>query len=49
MGDITEKTEPIYLINTTSNKKNRVRSKILTEHGFVPSAGVEPARFPTGV
>jgi len=40
----------IYLMNSKlGNNKSRVRTKIRSDHGFVPSAGVEPARFPTGV
>ncbi|MEN0055991.1 MAG: recombinase family protein [Mucilaginibacter sp.] len=49
-GKINEAVRLIYLINNKfPNKKNRVRTKIRTDYGFVPSAGVEPARFPTGV
>lgn len=40
----------IYQINNMlGHKKNRIRTKIRTVSGLVPSAGVEPARFPTGV
>lgn len=40
----------IYLINNKLwRKKAGVRSKIRSNSGLVPSAGVEPARFPTGV
>ncbi|WP_425339090.1 recombinase family protein [Pedobacter borealis] len=40
----------IYQINRVlGNKKAGVRTKIRTKSGSVPSAGVEPARFPTGV
>ncbi|WP_410478697.1 recombinase family protein [Pedobacter aquatilis] len=40
----------IYLINNKlGRKKAGVRSKIRSNSGLVPSAGVEPARFPTGV
>jgi site-specific DNA recombinase len=40
----------IYMINSTlPNKKAGVRTKIRTKSGLVPGAGVEPARFPTGV
>ncbi|MFD2286607.1 recombinase family protein [Pedobacter petrophilus] len=47
---VNEAAQLIYLINSKlGNKKSRVRTKIRSDHGFVPSAGVEPARFPTGV
>ena len=40
----------IYQINNTlRHKKTGVRTKIRTNSGLVPGAGVEPARFPTGV
>ena len=40
----------IYQINNgLGHKKAGVRSKIRTYSGKVPGAGVEPARFPTGV
>jgi site-specific DNA recombinase len=40
----------IYLINNKlGRKKARVRTQIRVNSGLVPSAGVEPARFPTGV
>ena len=42
--------ELIYQINKGLRKKKAgVRTKIRTNSGRVPSAGVEPARFPTGV
>ena len=40
----------IYQINNMlGHKKAEVRAKIRTNSGLVPGAGVEPARFPTGV
>ena len=40
----------IYHINSTlGHKKTGVRTKIRTNSGLVPSTGVEPVRFPTGV
>ena len=49
-GKLNAAVELIYLINSTSSKnQSRVRTKIRPNHGFVPRAGVEPARFPTGV
>ncbi|WP_394340912.1 recombinase family protein [Pedobacter cryoconitis] len=40
----------IYQINNTlRHKKTGVRTKIRTNSGLVPSTGVEPVRFPTGV
>lgn len=40
----------IYQINSTlEHKKAGVRTKIRTNSGLVPSAGIEPARFPIGV
>ena len=42
--------ELIYLFNKQlEHKKTGVKSKISSYSGQVPSAGVEPARFPTGV
>jgi hypothetical protein len=40
----------IHQINKgLETKKARVRTQIRVNSGLVPSAGVEPARFPTGV
>lgn len=42
--------ELMYLINNQiKHKKTGVKSKDSIYSGKVPSAGVEPARFPTGV
>ena len=49
-GDINEAALLIYQLNSKlRHKKTGVRTKIRTNSGKVPSAGVEPARFPTGV
>lgn len=49
-GKVNTAVDLIYQISSAfSNKKNRTRTQMGTESGFVPSAGVEPARFPTGV
>ncbi|MDB5117049.1 MAG: recombinase family protein [Mucilaginibacter sp.] len=49
-GERNIAVELIYQINKGLRKKRaRVRTKIRTYSGSVPSAGVEPARFPTGV
>ena len=40
----------IYQINNMlGHKKTGVRTKIRTNSGLVPSAGIEPAQFPIGV
>jgi site-specific DNA recombinase len=47
-GKVNLAAQLIYNINSLlSHKKTGVRTK--TNSGLVPSAGVEPARFPTGV
>ncbi len=49
-GQANKAASLIYQIHSSlSNKKNRIRTNMRTESGLVPSAGVEPARFPTGV
>lgn len=49
-GKVNLAAHLIYQINSLlSHKKTGVRTKIRTNSGLVPSAGVEPARFPTGV
>ena|GEM_PF-4740521 len=42
--------ELIYLLNNKlEHKKTEVKTSKSNYSGQVPSAGVEPARFPTGV
>jgi site-specific DNA recombinase len=49
-GEVNLAMQLIYQINKgLRKKKTGVRSKNRTNSGSVPSAGVEPARFPTGV
>ncbi|WP_394339638.1 recombinase family protein [Mucilaginibacter gracilis] len=49
-GDANLAAQLMYQINDGLRKKKAgVRTKIRTNSGSVPSAGVEPARFPTGV
>ena len=47
---LNKSVELIYMINKKlRNNKAEVKAKNCDYSGFVPSAGVEPARFPTGV
>ena len=49
-GKLHKAAELMYLINSSlKTKKTESRTKIRAQFGFVPGAGVEPARFPTGV
>ena len=49
-GKVNQAALHIYQVNNMlHHKKAGVRTKIRTNSGLVPSAGVEPARFPTGV
>jgi site-specific DNA recombinase len=49
-GQINEAAQLVYQINSAlDHKKTGVKANFRNYSGFVPSAGVEPARFPTGV
>lgn len=49
-GKVNQAALLIYQINNTLwHKKTGVRTKIRTNSGLVPRAGIEPARFPIGV
>ncbi len=49
-GKVNSAALLIYQINNMlGHKKTGVRTKIRTNSGLVPSAGIEPAQFPIGV
>lgn len=49
-GKVNEAASLIYQINSTlRHKKTGLKSNKRNQSGFVPSAGIEPARFPIGV